>query len=119
MTDLICEYTTKGDAHGWTCIGKDGALHLHIFRSEMEGWSGWQGGLEVHRRAPPSYRDADGKPDHADCWLLKGPCWHDGTSLYVSEVVIPYWQVDPDNEARMHNFMRREYAKLFEVSDGK
>lgn len=43
-----------------------------------------QGGVEIHRTP------AEGEtPDNDDCWILKGPCCHDGSSLYASETVNP------------------------------
>lgn len=48
-------------------------------------------GLEKHSRTPFEYSDKS-KPDHADCWLIGGPCWHDGTSLWASEYWMPNFQ---------------------------
>ena len=31
----------------------------------------------------------DDAPSHLSCWLLKGNCWHDGTSLYAIETLWP------------------------------
>lgn len=45
------------------------------------------GGVEFHK--PP---EGDELPDHQNCWLLEGPCVHDGSSLYAFETFIPrFW----------------------------
>lgn len=82
-----------GTDYHYEVIGAKGGMHLHItdfgddnpYVSER-----YSGGLEVHYRSPPDYM-TDRPPSHDVCWLLKCPCWHDGTSLYVSEVLIPKW----------------------------
>lgn len=42
------------------------------------------GGVELHSRTP-TYHDADAGPDFEHCSALRGPCWHDGSSLAASE----------------------------------
>lgn len=49
------------------------------------------GGLEIHYRKPTGYRQNE-PPDNEDCWLLGGPCWHDGSSLAAEEIWIPKWR---------------------------
>jgi hypothetical protein len=55
----------------------------------IRGWGEvYYGGVEVHS-PKPMYDFGDGKPHHENCWLLKAPCWHDGSSLYFSENIEP------------------------------
>lgn len=74
--------------HCWSIVGRHGAVHLHISSYELNGAVYFSGGLEFHHRAPPDYM-RDDCPSHNKCWLLEQPCWHDRTSLYVSEKIIP------------------------------
>lgn len=105
--------------HVWTCIGRHGAMHFHV--TDMgEKWAEehgrdtrYSGGLEQHSRVPPDYM-ADNAPSQDRCWLLGCPCWHDGTSLYASEFVIPFWLAAPNDHERMFQFLAREYSERFE-----
>lgn len=117
MTDLVHKYElTKrpGEAlvHCWTCVGPLGGVHLHV-RDCMPGddWTRFLGGLEFHYRTPPGYLAKD-PPSHEKCWLIDAPCWHDGTSLYASETLIPFWRADPDNHERMFARLAKEYPRL-------
>lgn len=75
--------------HLWSVVGRHGAKHLSIHAYEtMNNGIEFSGGLETHWRVPPEYM-ADQAPSQDKCWLLNQPCWHDGTSLYVSENIIP------------------------------
>jgi hypothetical protein len=56
---------------------------------------------------------AEQAPSQDKCWLLHCPCWHDGTSLYASETVIPFWLVAPHDHERMFQFLIREYEDRF------
>jgi len=113
MTDhrYRCEYryfTRFGHPkHWWTVIGRDGGVHLHIddLADVAKDIQRFCGGLEFHWRNP----QGDRPPDHDECWLLKGPCWHDGTSLYVEETVVPFWLVAPNDYERMFRFLEKEY----------
>lgn len=47
--------------------------------------------IEVHRNYCPDKHFR--APDHTNCWLLKAPCWHDGSSTAaecILEEVIEY-----------------------------
>ena len=103
------------ERHVWTCIGRRGAIHLHVSGSlrDADGPNeGYYGGLEVHYREPPDCMNEDA-PSQDRCWLLDGPCWHDGTSLYASETLIPLWLCDRNNHVRMFGVLQREYEKWF------
>lgn len=80
--------------HTWWIKGERGGVHIWARQSKLNDWpTEWIGGVEVHHASPP---DDSGwykpdKPSHTDCWLLDGPCWHDGTSLYFSERITPHF----------------------------
>jgi hypothetical protein len=92
------------DGTRWCVVGPDGAVDFWFFHSTPT-----LGGIEEHRRIPPSYRK-DG-PDHEQCHLLTGPCWHDGSSLYASEVLIPLYQ--NYGEDALGQQLEREYRERF------
>jgi hypothetical protein len=102
--------------HVWTCIGRKGAMHFHVTDMgeewEQKGNDRYSGGLETHHRQPPDYMD-DQAPGTEDCWLLHGACWHDGTSLYAHERLIPYWLVAPHYHERMFRMLEHEYEERF------
>lgn len=70
--------------HWWEIVCGDGAIHFHVSINEKYGTTA---GLEFH------HLTGDGAPDHIDCPLTGGRCWHDGTSLYAMESIWP--QVEP------------------------
>lgn len=85
--------------HQWSFRGPEGGLHLHvILMADQEKYPDPSCGLEFHyMRDPTGGREA---PHHKQCWLLGGPCWHDGTSLYASETVWPRVErMLPDHDA--------------------
>jgi hypothetical protein len=124
MAKYRCKYEFTRDPfaarHVWTCIGRHGAMHLHIADMGEENAKKYgdqfSGGLETHYRQPPKHM-RDDAPSQDKCWLLGQPCWHDGTSLYVSERVIPLWRIDPTNIDRMFEFLQREYCERFEQNN--
>ena len=86
-----------GTQHKWIVTGATMALHLWIRESPHAGKDDYEGeiyygGVEEHRRTAP---DGMSAPDHTDCPILHGSCWHDGTSLWASEKWIPQWQACP------------------------
>lgn len=112
MSDPVCKYETwhEGKTHVWSCSSPEFAIHVHITDAGERGYGLGRhyGGIEQHSATPPDYM-AGSSPSHEHCWLLNGPCWHDGSSLYASEVIIPFWREDPTNNERMFDFIRREY----------
>lgn len=73
----------------YEAVGSKGAVHFHIARhKEPGGGYFYSCGLEYHYRSPPPHMQ-DRPPSHDECSLLKCPCWHDGTSLYASEIYEP------------------------------
>lgn len=88
--------------HSWTVLGAFGAVHFHVLdcgkaKATPDRYSG---GIEIHYRNLPPGR-ADIPPTHDQCWLLKAPCWHDGSSLQAEETWIPMWLHAPNNHVRM------------------
>ena len=74
--------------HEYTLVGAKGGVHLHISGPhKYDGQDHWSAGLEVHSRTPMNGEDKP--PSHDECWLLRCPCWHDGTSLYAQEHFLP------------------------------
>lgn len=77
------------DHHTWGLTGKRGGIHVHAWEASS-GWRDerWIGGIEGHS---PIRREYDSeKPSHEHCWLIHGPCWHEGSSLQFSEQIGPY-----------------------------
>ncbi|MFE8106938.1 hypothetical protein [Sphingomonas melonis] len=77
--------------HQWSLVGERGGIHVDAwlcsgaadYRDDR-----WIGGIEGHSPTPRDYDSA--KPSHEHCWLIQGPCWHDGSSLQFSEQIAPY-----------------------------
>lgn len=111
MSDLVCKSQIIGNERLWSCVGPELGIHIWIAKSEVPLLGReYYGGLEMHYRAAPDYM-RESPPSQKMCWLLEAPCWHDGTSLYASEVIIPFWKLDPDNDERMFEFLRDEYER--------
>ncbi|MGL5736888.1 MAG: hypothetical protein ACRCYS_18645, partial [Beijerinckiaceae bacterium] len=77
-------------SHTWFAKNVNGAVHIWArlcAYPDAKHPPEWIGGVEYHWA---NYPEDSGwfkpdEPSQSDCWLLKGPCWHDGTSLYFSE----------------------------------
>ena len=130
------EFTAEfSERHTWSIVGRHLGIHLHITDlSKMPGVDldgRLSGGVEYHFRQPPEHMK-DEAPSQDRCWLLKAPCWHDGSSMQVSDVWIPHWlefRGAPDEHARMFRLLEREVeehamttletvSKLKEAQDG-
>jgi len=79
----------------WLLIGQHGAVELWYFTQgdelapRRDGYDGtYMGGIETHYRQPPDYM-RDDPPTFEDCDVLRGLCWHDGSSLAASEHYLP------------------------------
>lgn len=89
-------------SHVWWIKDDRGAVHIWARISRLDGFpTEWIGGVECHWAECP---EGSGwfnpqSPSQSDCWLLKGPCWHDGSSLYFRERIAPYLP-HPDGEYR-------------------
>lgn len=99
--------------HIWTVTGGRGAIHFHVtdLGKDYKHGDRYGGGLEVHSRQP--FGNSDDAPSHEKCWLLGGPCWHDGTSLYAQETLIPFWLAAPTDHERIFRLLEREYRERF------
>jgi hypothetical protein len=71
--------------HSYEFVGARGGIHFHATLTEGHGVCA---GIEVHYRYPQVHMKDDA-PSHLDCWLIKGNCWHDGSSLYASDTLWP------------------------------
>jgi len=94
------------DQHNWEFVGPNGAVNYHV--SEREEYDP-VAGLEFH------HLTGDGAPDHVDCPLTGGRCWHDGTSLYAIEL----WSFVATNLRSWNHkvifqHLENEYDKHFE-----
>lgn len=104
--------------HLWACIGPRGCVHLYVVdMGEKSDYDRYSGGFEIHHRQPPEYMKNEA-PSHDECFFLKQPCWHDGSTLYATETLIPYWQIDPNDHDRMFACLEREYVKRFHEGGG-
>lgn len=97
-------------------VGAHGAIHFWVTDhgeeySQKYDVERYSGGLEIHYRHPPDYMAGDA-PSQERCWLLNAPCWHDGTSLYASESLIPRWLIDQSHDA-IKRMLEREYEQQF------
>lgn len=86
-------YDKKGDRHFWFAKGDMGAAHIWAVqhdpkRAASYGEKYW-GGIECHSPKPIYEHSEESKPHHDNCWLLEGPCWHDGSSLQFSDEIEP------------------------------
>lgn len=87
--------SNENDRTIFALVGEPGGVHFWAQRSSaiIAGIGDeYYGGIESHKRTKPDWSDNE-KPDNEDCWLLKGPCWHDGSSLQASEYYIPLWKL--------------------------
>lgn len=97
--------------HDWFVIGARGAIHLHISEPSDAKYD-CVAGLEFHYRSPPDYME-DQAPSHDVCWVLKCPCWHDGTSLYAHEFYLPIWKGNPHDHDGILRLLEGEYRQRF------
>jgi hypothetical protein len=100
--------------HQWELVGPEGGIHLHVSLHEAK-FGGNSCGLEFHRAAWSMRRPPKDAPSQGKCWLIGGPCWHDGTSLYASEHVWPIVQSmlrSGDHEA-IFRLLEGEYDSHF------
>lgn len=76
--------------HIWFIVGEKGGVHIWATEKSKElsdRFGGrFYGGIECHWRQA-QHGEAEVSHDH--CWLLKGPCYHDGSSLYFSDHIEP------------------------------
>ena len=95
--------------HLWEFVGPDGAVSFSASVSPK-----WETscGLEFHQLG------GAGAPNHINCPLTGGWCWHDGTSLYATESVWPQIRlyVESNNHEAVFKILEHEYVRHFEDS---
>lgn len=102
---------THGTTHHMAVVGALGAVHFHWTPTPIPGLNQpFYSGLETHYVTPPHYM-RDEEASHDECWLLGAECWHDGTSLYASEVLIQ--RLLRDGEDALWAVLEREYRERF------
>lgn len=89
MSDLVFFEEYNDGRHIWACRNELGGIHIWAqeFNSPF-AFCSYYGGIEVH--SPKQVYDFSPEPSHESCWLIGGPCWHDGSSLWFQEQIIPY-----------------------------
>lgn len=101
--------------HHYELIGRRGGLDFHITDlGEERVPDRYSAGLEFHYREPPSYM-ATKPPSRDCCHLLNAPCWHDGTSLYAHEKLLP--RFDGMDHEQMFRALVVEANRAFESDD--
>ena len=99
--------------HVYLVIGRHGAIHFHVTeypeetRRASPSMPQFSAGLEIHHRQPPDYME-DQPPSHDECWAIKAPCWHDGTTLYAEETLLPIWLSMRDDPEAVFRMLERE-----------
>lgn len=80
--------------HNWILIGPQGAIHVHVTGAGQIGDTHLRpgGGIECHWGQP--HPSLNRSPDHQHCEILQGPCWHDGSSMFVSDHILPMLDLD-------------------------
>lgn len=91
----------------WAIIGDAGAISFWMFKKKHSGLR--LGGVEEHRRTPNEYQKSQ-DPSHKKCFLLDGPCWHDGSSL-AAERYFPI--LDGFGEEGVYIMLEDEYHSRF------
>lgn len=83
-------YQNFDGRHIWFVKSNRGGVHIWACRHHPEIEAQWgdryYGGIEIHS---PSPLHSDCQASHDDCWLLKVPCWHDGSSLQFETQIAP------------------------------
>lgn len=72
--------------HSWQLLGPLGGLELNV---GLIGGDSPTCGVEYHHTEACGH-NTHYAPDHIDCKLTGGRCWHEGSSLYASETI---WSV--------------------------
>lgn len=101
--------------HNWELVGPRGGINFHF--SPIKGYPP-TAGLEFHHpRSANAFPDS--APHFLNCPLLGEPCWHDGTSLYATETILPEVEAylrDGEHEL-IFAMLEREYDKHFKEKE--
>jgi len=101
--------------HSYVVEGANGAMEFTVSQlmlsSSDKNKREWSAGLEAHYAYPQ-----EGKPpDHAFCQAISfRPCWHDGTSLYAQERLLPQWIECGEDPVYVFQMLEREYQARFD-----
>ncbi len=97
--------------HSWEVVAALGGLHFHISISDDAKYEP-TAGLEYHHSSLYQAREKlfNAPPDHVDCKITGGACWHDGTSLYATESLWP---------AIKSYLETGDHGKIFSILDGE
>lgn len=99
--------------HHWEFRGPRGGVHFHVSIMDDRKYEP-SCGLEFHHGFDPSFGHQ--APDHINCPVTGGQCWHEGTSLYASEWVWPlvkHYLENGDHQS-VFRILEGEYDKHFE-----
>lgn len=77
----------KSVYHNWEFVGPFGGVNFHVSLLDGARNEHGQAGIEFHHTARCGL-DARA-PDHINCPLVGGNCWHDGSSLFAAETLWP------------------------------
>jgi len=125
MGELNYRYLPAGedgrDRHIWSLAGPLGGVHIWAKRTDDKTYRRYGeryfGGVECH--SPKPLYDFAREPSDAHCWLIDGPCWHDGSALQFSEQVEPIITMsdDPFPDATheiINSILHSRYVSWFE-----
>lgn len=98
--------------HNWELRSQRGGIHFHVSLTDGYGPSC---GLEFHSVEPKG----DDAPDHTNCPITGGRCWHDGTSLYAEESIWPLVQsyLRTGDHAQIFGLLESQHDKYFRLGN--
>lgn len=97
------------ERHIFSAVDERGGIHFHVEKSPFSDPE-WWGGVETHYRSPPEYMASEVGDE---CWLLKAPCWTDGSSLLAQEVFIPAWLSNRDDHDHIFGMLSSRMDRQF------
>lgn len=108
MTEV--NFEVNGDRMIWFASNEIGGVHIWAQRNASN--TGWTGGIEYHWRVPSNHLECS----HKECWLLKAPCYHDGSSLQFSEGIAPFLPSSGELlDTGTHNYICAEVLSRLET----
>jgi hypothetical protein len=110
-------------SHLWTIVGPRGGVHLwaNLYQGrdayDVYGTSSkWCGGFELHSPVP-FYQDDDEppvKPTDESCWLIKGKCYHDGSSSDFDNYIADDLGTDNFITEKIHEIVNKELVRVYD-----
>lgn len=114
----IKDADTPNKRFTWSGVGEHGAVHVWAqFMEKPSFGEKCYGGIEVHSKTP-LYGEND-PPSHDNCWLLNGPCWHDGSSLWFSENIQPMIESYEDDPEKLSPMIDSEIFSWYKSRFGE